>query len=676
MSTKHYYWRLLVGTILISLLVLPNISHAGPIDFLKNVGATFIDYGIASVHKIIAAVAEGIGILLVSVFGLVLALVSVIFDLVIKLSVVDFGTYVDNIRAIQVGWATLRNLANVFFIFIILFIALKTILQLTGGGEKQLLAKIIIVALLINFSAFFTKLVIDTSNVVANQFYSEITVGGSIATKLIGGIGIAESLTKPSSDGDFKTGFGALVDTFENLSIIRPFGQVFLLIITIVVFIAGSIMFMIRTVMLIILIILSPLAFMAYAVPGLQGQASKWWHRLLNEAFFAPLFLFFIFVVVKMIESPTFKLGSLYGNLAEQGLVTAINSFIVCGLMIASLIIAKNLGAKTASGALNLLKNTGKRGQTWVGRNTLGRASHKLAESEWMKQQVAKRPIIGGMLKNIADAGAKQKFGGKGDSFKDVVSKKIKTTDSFKDPKLQAQYIQNIGPGRLSQTLQRIPLVGRVVPTTSQAQEAAYGKLKPEQKLKMEEALGKQGLEAFEKVRTAEVIQKDREDLAIKYSSDIKWYENSTPEQRMRPEHQEVVKHYQEYQQKLGKLIDEAKTAPSIYTDKEKVRELQAAAIKPSSDTRSVLRRLKAKLSDADRGKLDKTIKNKKRDSRIKELGTMRQRNPDQEEEFERLKQERKDDRDETIASRIETAAGKIEEGGEKGGEDKKKDEK
>ena len=76
----------------------------------------------------------------------------------------------------QKGWKSTRDLANMFFIFILLFIAIATILQLSSYGAKALLAKLIIFALLINFSLFITRVIIDSGNITAMFFYDAITV--------------------------------------------------------------------------------------------------------------------------------------------------------------------------------------------------------------------------------------------------------------------------------------------------------------------------------------------------------------------------------------------------------------------------------------------------------------------------------------------------------------------
>ena len=77
---------------------------------------------------------------------------------------------------IAVGWTTIRDLINLFFIFILLYAAISTILQYGNYQLKNVLAKIIIAALLINFSLMIGKMVIDASHILAWEFYNRIDV--------------------------------------------------------------------------------------------------------------------------------------------------------------------------------------------------------------------------------------------------------------------------------------------------------------------------------------------------------------------------------------------------------------------------------------------------------------------------------------------------------------------
>ncbi len=95
---------------------------------------------------------------------------NVIIALTLFSDLYDKATFVGN------AWVIVRDLSNIFFILVLLYIAIKTILGLGGSEVKKMIAQVIIMALLINFSMFFTKIVIDTSNILALVFYNRISV--------------------------------------------------------------------------------------------------------------------------------------------------------------------------------------------------------------------------------------------------------------------------------------------------------------------------------------------------------------------------------------------------------------------------------------------------------------------------------------------------------------------
>ncbi|MBP6060418.1 MAG: hypothetical protein KA515_00215 [Candidatus Pacebacteria bacterium] len=86
------------------------------------------------------------------------------------------STVINQSTFIQPAWAIVRDLSNLFFILILLYVAIKTILGMGGHDTKKMISSVIIMALLINFSMFFTKIIIDSSNILALIFYNKLEV--------------------------------------------------------------------------------------------------------------------------------------------------------------------------------------------------------------------------------------------------------------------------------------------------------------------------------------------------------------------------------------------------------------------------------------------------------------------------------------------------------------------
>lgn len=304
------------------------------------------------------------------------------------------------------GWKTTRDFANMFFIFILLYIAIATILQLGGYGIKDLLVKVLIIALLVNFSLLITKVIIDASNVLAWEFYNNMTTeGGTVTTKLFGkgardisSVFIAgfnpQNLLSTKSFEDWQGIEG------EDIAIIVLFlcGALMNLVAAFVLF-AGAIFFVIRIAVLWLIMMLAPLAFLAMALPAAKGYAKQWWDKLFNQSFFAPAFLFLLYLVSKLVRGvPSNAAGEQKGILAvifesmeenSRGLsgiegflasllVILIHFVVMVTLMVGSLIIAKQLGAYGSGAVMKWGDSARKWGQGYAGRVSkryIGRAA-------------------------------------------------------------------------------------------------------------------------------------------------------------------------------------------------------------------------------------------------------------------------------------------------------------
>ena len=63
-----------------------------------------------------------------------------------------------------------------------------------------------------------------------------------------------------------------------------------LFLITTFVFLAVSVMFVVRYIVLIVLLMLSPIAYMGMALPVMKENASRWWASLNGQLLFGPIY--------------------------------------------------------------------------------------------------------------------------------------------------------------------------------------------------------------------------------------------------------------------------------------------------------------------------------------------------------------------------------------------------
>ena len=204
---------------------------------------------------------------------------------------------------VENSWSVVRDISNIFFIFILLYAALGLVLSLHHFDTKKLVAQTIIIALVINFSLFFCRVAIDTSNVLSRVFYNAMGTTYAAADKPVTSdkTGISEH---PIS--------GAIIGAIQPQSILsggalkamgsnggsdsqqkKAFASNLLLlmiVITIVNFAMAWIFFMCaaffagRIGVIWLSMIFAPLAFVSSIVPGLDKNLKQLgWHSWLSS---------------------------------------------------------------------------------------------------------------------------------------------------------------------------------------------------------------------------------------------------------------------------------------------------------------------------------------------------------------------------------------------------------
>src|SRR3989338_2155536 len=218
---------------------------------------------------------------------------------------------------IQVGWEVLRDLANIAFITVLVYIAVGTILQLGGISTRQMLITLVVVALLVNFSFFFTGVIIDTSNILASLFYDQLApVQTSASGALLEG---RASISEQLMIGLELETIVQSQDVLNNLSWtqagIAKILSAVALFIAAFVFLSGAILFIVRIVTLALALVFAPAAFAAMVFPQTAGFWKLWLNKLLGNAFVAPLYMLLLFILLKIIDT---------GSLAENNTSWAV----------------------------------------------------------------------------------------------------------------------------------------------------------------------------------------------------------------------------------------------------------------------------------------------------------------------------------------------------------------
>lgn len=419
-----------------------------------------------------------------------LNLVANFFNVIIALALSSamFGE-----KFIASSWEIVRDLSNIFFILVLLYVAIKLILGLGGHDTKKMIVQVIIMALLINFSMFFTKIIIDSSNILALVFYNKINVETKLdgekrlyAPVLSSALGVQEKdvsggLVSQFDPTKFLTeeffqkvrerpaviptigssgsalgaatyiGSGALIGSFVPVigtgigAVIGgvAYGLSFLgspevppgLMIGIILtaglimifatyaFFMAAVSFLGRLIELWVLIIFSPFAFMSSTIP-LLGHIEyigwdSWLKRLLKVSFMAPIFMFFMYLIFKIIENPIWEELTVRKP-EEQGMVEAMILVLLPALIILTLLLKATKYAKEASGEVGgmILKGASLATGLLVGgglglaaktlQGTVGHVGKNVAESETAKGLATSENVVGRWLgRNIQSAGMK-----------------------------------------------------------------------------------------------------------------------------------------------------------------------------------------------------------------------------------------------------------------------------
>ncbi|HYF13059.1 MAG TPA: hypothetical protein VD928_02050 [Candidatus Paceibacterota bacterium] len=249
---------------------------------------------------------------------------------------------------VTTGWEAVRDIANMFFILILVYIAITIMLAADTGGTMKTLAWVIFIALIINFSFFVTRLVIDVGNIAAVQFYNEIpaatlsdnrtvdTTAGikDITASLMNAIGVQKILGDEAFNffQDNTNGF----TEFITLVVIYLFmGAIYFMIAA--AFLAAGIKFVIRIAVLWLVIIASPLALVASTMERFRGYYTLWQSTLISHTLYPVVFLFIFLIITVLAQDIDLKQAFItYVNTSPD---TYADSLLNLGVLIGDVII-------------------------------------------------------------------------------------------------------------------------------------------------------------------------------------------------------------------------------------------------------------------------------------------------------------------------------------------------
>lgn len=281
-------------------------------------------------------------------FGLLGSLASVMTGWLIEAALDLNINLLNNNAIINAGYGTILGLANLGFVLAIIVIAFATMFRRSGWDAQSSLARLIIAALLVNFSLFFAGIIMGIGNGLmsgmlgtgcwgvglANQF-NIVNINNQIQSFLgsstSSGIFSWSTILTIGKDlltfnfGDIFTIGTSLIQTVLTNMFLSTLSIFFASALTIIgaLTLFGIFLFLIaRYVALIILLIFMPIAWIGLIFPklnlGTTNLWGAWWHNFLKWVFMGPLIVFFLYLTDVIIKNLSItQVGGAFNAIAQ-----------------------------------------------------------------------------------------------------------------------------------------------------------------------------------------------------------------------------------------------------------------------------------------------------------------------------------------------------------------------
>lgn len=353
-----------------------------------------------------------------------------LLNYVLDFTIVNMQKNISGLTGINVAWKIIRDLMNIVFIFLLVYEGIKLIIdQGDLKSLKNFIFGVVLASLLINFSLFFTKVLIDASNVVTLGIYTSITgpngsaINSGLSTPITNALGVS-SIYGDKAPPDIFTG--------RNMGkkLVMLFGSGIVILVSAFAFFAIAIMFIIRFIALVLLMMTSPIAYMGMAIPAMNSYSKEWWESLKGQLLFAPVFMVMILISITLMSSPGFIVEKDFASLMDtsekpdfstMGLM--LNFTVIIGLIFGSIIVSKKTAASGSkyigSATKNLTSFAGGAvfgGAARLSRNTLGRFGNSYANNQELLDRAARGDKFARAQLAVANKAATSTFDARGSS--------------------------------------------------------------------------------------------------------------------------------------------------------------------------------------------------------------------------------------------------------------------
>lgn len=216
---------------------------------------------------------DGIGWIICPVITITAGIIDGAYGVVSLLLGVQPLTTTGDTQPIFEAWSIMRNFANVSFViaFLVIVFSQVTGVGVSNYGIKKLIPRLIFAAIFVNISYWVCAIAVDISNIAGASLKGIFdNLGGTIASP-DSGIFSGDSPWWNAAGFILAGGVAAGIALYTTLAALLP-ALVAVLAAIVTVFLVLTL----RQALIILLIVISPLAFVAFLLPNTQGWFNKW----------------------------------------------------------------------------------------------------------------------------------------------------------------------------------------------------------------------------------------------------------------------------------------------------------------------------------------------------------------------------------------------------------------
>lgn len=305
------------------------------------------------------------------------------------------------VKGAEAPWAKFKDLANIAFVIALLFVIYSqvTSVGISNYGIKKMLPKIIVAALLVNLSFIICQIAVDLSNILGygiSRFFTGLEVGATLDSTTQDKLA-DKGLETLGTALNWSGAIGLIMVAGVSIAMAVSFPVVLsaLLALAMIVLILLA-----RKALIVLLIVIAPLAFVAYLLPNTEQWFKKW-----AKMFSTLLLLFPIIGVVFGASALAAKIVATAGGNKDDPdpliqlaalAISALPFFVVPGLLKGAINAAGALGTKLSGLADRAGKSAG---------SSARKKSKERFDNSYMGRNLAERKKIAATRRAMIAAG-------------------------------------------------------------------------------------------------------------------------------------------------------------------------------------------------------------------------------------------------------------------------------